>query len=93
WKKVRIDWIFGKAEQGSWKVLDIVTNDNSLVETYQEQFDKIIQKHSFDELLKRIKKKVNQIRKKESLLPLKETDLTASKSKAMEPRSKTTVPK
>jgi phospholipid transport system substrate-binding protein len=66
WKKIHVDWKFElKAKQ--WKVADILTNDNSLIDTYREQFDKIIQKKSYKELLKRIKKKVNQLRKGKGL--------------------------
>ncbi|HAA55907.1 MAG TPA: hypothetical protein DCE42_14180 [Myxococcales bacterium] len=68
-RKVRVEWIFLKKGK-SWLVGDIVTNDNSLVETYEEQFDKIIRKKSFKELIKRIQTKVNEIRKKEGLKPL-----------------------
>jgi phospholipid transport system substrate-binding protein len=69
WKKVRLNWLFFRRD-GRWMVSDILTNDNSLVETYQEQFDKIITKHSFDELIKRISKKVNELRKEDGLSQL-----------------------
>jgi len=57
WKRVRVDWKFEKLG-GTWKITDIVTNDNSLIDTYKEQFEKII------------KKKVNELRKKRGLDPL-----------------------
>lgn len=66
WKRVRMDWLFVKA-QGQWKVNDIVTNDTSLIETYQENFDKIIRKDSFAVLLKKIRDKVGELRGKHGL--------------------------
>lgn len=66
WKKVRIDWDFIKVGD-KWKVKDITTNDTSLMETYQENFDKIIRKKSFKRLIEKISKKVNELRKKQNL--------------------------
>jgi phospholipid transport system substrate-binding protein len=71
WKRVRVDWVFEKNKAGKWLVADMLTNDNSLVDTYNEQFTKIIEKKSFKGLLKLLRKKVNQLRKKKSLPPLK----------------------
>ena len=68
-KKIRIDWVFYKKDH-SWLVSDIITNDNGLIETYEEMFDKIIKKKSFADLLRRIKRKVNRIRKKAGMKPL-----------------------
>ncbi len=69
-RRIRINWLFYKTKN-QWRVGDIITNDNSLIDIYQEQFDKIIAKKSFKELLRRLKKKVNQLRKKAGLAPLK----------------------
>lgn len=70
-RRVRVDWVFyRKTKKDNWLVGDLVTNDNSLVETYEEQFDKIIRKKSFKALLKKLKKKVNAMRKKAGLKPL-----------------------
>jgi phospholipid transport system substrate-binding protein len=66
WQKVQIDWVLVKRDQ-RWMVNDIITNDNSLMETYREQFDTIIAKHSFGELLKRIQKNVHKLRTKHGL--------------------------
>lgn len=66
WKKVRIDWDFIKVNN-VWKVSDITTNDTSLMETYQENFDKIIRKKSFKRLIEKLSKKVNELRKKQNL--------------------------
>ncbi len=77
WKKVYVDWSFEKKKSG-WKVTDIETNDNSLMDTYRENFDKIIRKKSFATLVKKIKKKVLQLRKKHGLSTL---SMTAAKAK------------
>lgn len=69
WKRVRMDWMFVKVT-GQWKVSDIVTNDTSLIETYQENFDKIIRKEAFAGLLKKIRDKVNELREKHGLSAL-----------------------
>jgi len=69
WGKVRIDWTFYKKKK-EWLVMDVTTNDNSLVETYEEQFDKIIKKKSFADLVRRLKNKTQELRKQEGLSPM-----------------------
>lgn len=69
WQRVRVDWSF--EQKKSWLVVDILTNDNSLIDTYKEQFTKIIEKKSYKVLLQKISKKVNQLRKKRGLPELK----------------------
>ena len=43
---------------GAWLVYDIVTDDLSLLENYRAEFNKIIAKESFDALLSKMKKKL-----------------------------------
>lgn len=69
WKKIRVDWQL-VWQKKHWIISDILTNENSLMDTYKEQFSKIISKKSYAELVKRIQKKVNQLRKKQGLTPL-----------------------
>lgn len=53
---VSIDYVVHQVD-GKWQIFDIVTEGSSLVRNYRNQFRKVIQKHSFDELLKRMKAK------------------------------------
>jgi phospholipid transport system substrate-binding protein len=46
------------AKDGQWLVYDVVTDEQSMLENYQAEFNKIINKESFDALLKRMKKKL-----------------------------------
>jgi len=46
------------ANSGRWLVYDVVTDEQSMLENYQAEFSKIINKESFDALLKRMKKKL-----------------------------------
>jgi phospholipid transport system substrate-binding protein len=45
---------------GQWRVADIITEGTSLVGNYRSQFRRVIKKHGFDELLKRMRKKAAQ---------------------------------
>ena len=43
--------------QGDWKIFDIVVEDISLVINYRSQFNRILAKGNFDDLLKQLKEK------------------------------------
>jgi len=43
-----------------WLAHDVVTDEQSMLETYQAEFNKIIVKESFDALLKRMRKKLDR---------------------------------
>lgn len=45
---------------GHWVVYDVITDEQSLLENYRAEFNKIITRESFDALLKRMKKKVEE---------------------------------
>jgi phospholipid transport system substrate-binding protein len=45
---------------GRWLVYDVVTDEQSMLENYRAEFNKIIAKESFDALLKRMKKKLQE---------------------------------
>ncbi len=53
---VSVDYVVHQVD-GKWLINDIVTEGASLVRTYRNQFRRVIQKHGFDELLKRMKTK------------------------------------
>jgi phospholipid transport system substrate-binding protein len=47
-------------KSGKWVVYDVITDDQSLLENYRAEFNKIINKDGFDALLKRMKKKLDE---------------------------------
>lgn len=53
---VSVDYVVHQVD-GKWLINDIVTEGSSLVRNYRNQFRRVIQKHGFDELLKRMKAK------------------------------------
>lgn len=56
---VSIDYVLHKVG-GKWRVYDIVTEGSSLVHNYRSQFRRIIKKKGFDELISRMKKKLDK---------------------------------
>jgi len=54
---VSIDYVLHRVD-GKWRVFDIVTEGSSLVRNYRSQFNRVIKKKGFDELLRRMKKKL-----------------------------------
>lgn len=59
--KVDIEYKMKKDPQG-WKVFDIVVDDASLVENYRFQFDSIIVKNGYPELVRRMQNKLKELR-------------------------------
>ena len=60
-KKVSVDLIYKTIYKGGhWVVYDVVTDDQSLLENYRAEFNKIIDKDGFDALVKRMKRKLDQ---------------------------------
>jgi len=43
-----------------WLVFDVITDEQSMLENYRAEFNKIITKESFDALLKRMKKRLEK---------------------------------
>jgi phospholipid transport system substrate-binding protein len=54
---VSIDYVLHRTA-GVWKIQDIVTEGSSLVNNYRQQFNRIIKKDGFPELLNRMKKRL-----------------------------------
>lgn len=44
-----------------WKIFDVVVDDASLVENYKFQFDAIIKKHGYPDLVRRMEKKLKEM--------------------------------
>jgi phospholipid transport system substrate-binding protein len=60
-KKVKIALEYKMLWRGDhWVVYDVVTDEQSMVENYRAEFNKIINKDGFDALLKRMKKKLDE---------------------------------
>ena len=56
-RKIRIAMDYKLLYKGDrWLVYDVITDEQSMLETYRAEFDKIITEKSFDALLKRMKK-------------------------------------
>jgi phospholipid transport system substrate-binding protein len=53
-------------KEGHWVVYDVLTDDQSMLENYRAEFNKIITKESFDALLKKMKKKLDDKDEKEN---------------------------
>lgn len=47
-------------KNGKWLVYDVVTDEQSMLENYRAEFNKIITKESFEALLKRMKKRLEK---------------------------------
>jgi phospholipid transport system substrate-binding protein len=56
---ISIDYVVHKVG-GAYKITDIVTEGSSMVGNYHQQFNRIIKKDGFPELLKRMKKKLDK---------------------------------
>jgi phospholipid transport system substrate-binding protein len=48
--------------QGDWKIYDVVVEDISIVSNYRSQFERILAKGNFDDLMKRLKDKDSKSR-------------------------------
>jgi phospholipid transport system substrate-binding protein len=50
-------------QKGTWRIYDVITEDVSLLDTYKEQFSKLLQEKGFDGLLATLKTKKEQLEK------------------------------
>jgi phospholipid transport system substrate-binding protein len=58
-KKVSIALVYKLIYKDRWLVYDVITDEQSMLENYRAEFNKIINKDGFDTLLKRMKKKLD----------------------------------
>jgi len=65
-KKVLIALEYKMLYKDHWVVYDVLTDDQSMLENYRAEFNKIITKESFDALLKKMKKKLDEKDEKEN---------------------------
>jgi phospholipid transport system substrate-binding protein len=59
-KKVKVALDYKLMWKDRWVVYDVVTDEQSMLENYRAEFNKIINKEGFDALLKRMKKKLDE---------------------------------
>lgn len=59
-KKVKVALEYKVLWKDRWVVYDVVTDEQSMLENYRAEFNKIINKEGFDALLKRMKKKLDE---------------------------------
>jgi phospholipid transport system substrate-binding protein len=59
-KKVNIALEYKMLWKDHWVVYDVLTDEQSMLENYRAEFNKIINKDGFDALLKRMKKKLDE---------------------------------
>lgn len=55
--EISIDYTL-KKNGGTWQVVDVITDGVSLVSNYRNQFNRIINRDGWDELLKRMRKRI-----------------------------------
>ncbi|NRA32888.1 MAG: ABC transporter substrate-binding protein [Polyangiaceae bacterium] len=56
---VHIEYKMHKVD-AKWRIFDIVTEESSMARNYRRQFSRIIKKKGFDDLMKRLRKKLNK---------------------------------
>jgi phospholipid transport system substrate-binding protein len=59
-KKVDIALVYKLVHKDHWLVYDVITDEQSMLENYRAEFNKIITKDGFDALLKKMKKKLEE---------------------------------
>jgi phospholipid transport system substrate-binding protein len=59
-KKVKVALEYKVLWKDHWVVYDVLTDEQSMLENYRAEFNKIINKEGFDALLKRMKKKLDE---------------------------------
>jgi phospholipid transport system substrate-binding protein len=57
---VKLDYKL-RMRKGEWMVYDVILDGASLVDNYRYQFDRIITKHNYAELISRMEKKLNEL--------------------------------
>jgi phospholipid transport system substrate-binding protein len=58
--EILITYLMKKSKDGAWVVYDVVTDEVSIVNNYRSQFNRIIRKESYDALVKKMKRKLEE---------------------------------
>ncbi|MBI1909052.1 MAG: ABC transporter substrate-binding protein [Deltaproteobacteria bacterium] len=61
--QVSLDYKLKKVDSG-WKIFDVIVEGASLLDNYKFQFDKIIKKDGYPDLIRRMQSKLNDLEKK-----------------------------
>jgi phospholipid transport system substrate-binding protein len=59
-KKVDVTLVYKLVYKDRWLVYDVITDEQSMLENYRAEFNKIINKDGFDALVNRMKKKLDE---------------------------------
>jgi phospholipid transport system substrate-binding protein len=60
-KKIKVSLEYKMVfKEGRWVVYDVITDEQSLLENYRAEFNRVINKDGFDALLKKMKKKLQE---------------------------------
>lgn len=57
--RIEIDYKL-RRQDGRWMVYDVITDDVSIVKNYRSQFNRIIKKESYDALVKKMRRKLEE---------------------------------
>ena len=57
-----VDVRLQQSDAGEWQVYDVVTDDISLQESYAESFDEIIRSKGFDDLMRRLRTSIDEMK-------------------------------
>lgn len=57
-----VDVRLQQSDAGEWQIYDVVTDDISLQESYAESFDEIIRSKGFDELMRRLRTSIDEMK-------------------------------
>lgn len=58
--EILISYVMKKGKDGAWAVYDVITDEVSIVNNYRSQFNRIIRKESYDALVKKMKRKLEE---------------------------------
>ena len=58
--EVLITYMMKKGKNGAWVVYDVITDEVSIANNYRSQFNRIIRKESYDALVKKMKRKLEE---------------------------------
>jgi len=61
--KVQLNYKLKKVSSG-WKIYDVIVDNASLLDNYKFQFDSIIKKSGYEDLVRRMRSKLDSLRKK-----------------------------
>jgi phospholipid transport system substrate-binding protein len=59
--KIELNYKMVKEADGQWKIYDVIVDDASLLDNYRYQFNSIIRKDGFDDLLRRMEVKLKEL--------------------------------